>query len=167
MRFDEHEVRPSSPGGGGEEDDAAWIDRSGPTLNPRTLELLQQVKLLPDTAARCRFIDGLTQEDRAELFKGLGARDRQKYEQHLAATVGQEVRADRQRRLAEARAGRAASLGDALEVLLEIIDQLSGAQAGWIRRIDRTASEFKVYTTFTPRQSAVIWNIYRKNFPRR
>ena len=167
MSFDSRDQLPSSPGDSGEEDDAAWIDRSRPALNARSRELMERVRSLPDTIARCHFIDGLSPEDRAELFKALGKADREKYDRHLEATVGEEVKADRQRRLAEARAGRAASLGDALEVLLEVSDQLPAAQAGWVRRIDHTASEFKFRTAFTPRQVAVIWNIYRQNFPRR
>ena len=141
----------------GSMDDTVQIADADFTLTPHLLRL----------KAKKRGNEKLFSVTDAELFKALGKADREKYDRHLEATVGEEVKADRQRRLAEARAGRAASLGDALEVLLEVSDQLPAAQAGWVRRIDHTASEFKVRSAFTPRQAAVIWNIFRQRFPRR
>ena len=145
--------------------DAGWTDGGSRGPNRRTQELVDQIKSLPDTASRYSFIDALSSEDQAELFKGLSKLDRQKYDQHLDDTVGQQVRAANERRLIEARAGRATNLSDAVEVLFEKIDQLPPSHARWIRDMDQTASQFKSYTKYTPRQAAVIWSIYRQNFP--
>lgn len=149
-----------------EEEDARWQSANTEKQNSRTRELLGQVKAFPDRAARFVFIDGLCSADRAELFKGISSVDRRRYEKHLESTVGAAVAAKRHQRLEEARAGRARDLGDALEVLLERADRLSASHQLWVRRIDQTASQFKVYKGFTPKQAAVIWNIYRQNFSR-
>ena len=149
-----------------EENDVGWRSLGKKEGNARTRERLDQIKTLPDRPARFSFIDDLSTSDRAELFKGLNAQDRKKYEQHLEATAGERVAIEGRRRLEDAGLGRARDLGDALEVLLGRLDSLSASDRSWVRRIDSTASEFKVNTKFTPRQSQVIWSIYRQKPPR-
>ena len=54
-------------------------------------------------------------------------------------------------------------IGDKIDALLRIADQLSENDLGWVEDIDETASEFE-YISYTPRQYEVIDKIYQRYF---
>jgi hypothetical protein len=62
--------------------------------------------------------------------------------------------------------GLATDPSDMVEALLHIEHRLRPKHREWIRDMDETASRFRVFTGFTPRQSEVISEIYRKYFSR-
>lgn len=69
-------------------------------------------------------------------------------------------------RLRHALDGLATGPSDMVEALLHFEDRLRPRDREWIRDMDETASRFHVFSGFTPRQSEVILQIYRRYFPR-
>jgi hypothetical protein len=70
-------------------------------------------------------------------------------------------------RLQRALNGHATDPSDMVEALLHIEHRLRSRDGEWIRDMDETASRFRVFSGFTPRQSEVITAIYQRYFPRR
>jgi tetratricopeptide (TPR) repeat protein len=62
--------------------------------------------------------------------------------------------------------GLATDPSDMVEALLHIEQRLRSRDREWIRDMYQTASQFYAFTGYTPRQSEVIVDIYRKYFPR-
>ena len=137
---------------------------------PPAEDPIEHLKSLPDRATRYEWLDGLDRTERNGILNRLAEDDRRRYRQHADAKLAREKRslhsAGREARRQDALAGRATEIPDMIEALYTVMPRLTESQRAWVERIDQSAAASK-RTGFTPRQTAVIHDLYRKNFQKR
>ena len=128
-------------------------------MNDRVRRLVTEIRELPDETARFEFIAARSRSDQSEVQRVMAPATRDRFLRFLETRSRLTDAQRREATLEEARRGKATSVADMVEVLLENRERLRPADRTWVQDIEATAASL-VGIAYTPRQEQVIRDIY-------